>query len=54
MAPNEIAECPFCWERMQQEDRDGSTWLICPNGCPTELEIIAERAPLQRATGSGK
>jgi hypothetical protein len=35
----EIIECPFCLERMRNEERDGSAWLVCPNGCPTELEI---------------
>ena len=31
-------ECPFCFDRMQIEDRDGILWVVCPNGCPTEFE----------------
>lgn len=25
-------------ERMQVEMRAGTAWLVCPNGCPTEVE----------------
>jgi len=42
---NESAECPLCLERMQPEDRAGSTWMICPNGCPTELEVALAKPP---------
>jgi hypothetical protein len=35
---SEIVECPFCFDRMQHEDRDGVGWMVCPNGCPTEME----------------
>lgn len=34
----ETVECPFCFDRMQTEDRGGIAWLVCPNGCPTEIE----------------
>jgi len=34
----ETIECPFCFDRMHFEDRDGAGWLVCPNGCPTEME----------------
>jgi hypothetical protein len=34
----EIVECPFCLDRMRFEDRAGDGWLVCPNGCPTEME----------------
>jgi hypothetical protein len=37
-------ECPFCFDRMQLEDRDGVAWLVCPNGCPTEVEAPAPKA----------
>jgi hypothetical protein len=47
------AECPFCMDRMQVEDRDGHDWLICPNGCPTEIEAPLEASvPPSRAAGS--
>ena len=65
MLPNEVAECPFCFGRMQLEDRDGESWLVCPNGCPTELQIPTPKPPLSevqtsvpvlqaRAAGSSK
>ena len=41
MQPNDVAECPFCLGRMQLEDREGESWMVCPNGCPTELQIPA-------------
>jgi hypothetical protein len=34
----EIVECPFCFDRMQFEDRGGIGWMVCPNGCATEME----------------
>lgn len=34
----EVTECPVCLGRMELEDRGGSAWLVCPNGCPTEFE----------------
>lgn len=61
MQPNDLAECPFCLGRMQLEDRDGESWMVCPNGCPTELKIltpqpaIADPAALHvRAASSSK
>ncbi len=38
MEETEIVECPFCFDRMQFEDRGGVGWMVCPNGCPTEVE----------------
>ena len=38
MEDDETVECPFCFDRMQFEDRSGDGWLVCPNGCPTEME----------------
>jgi len=32
------AECPVCLAPMEPEDRDGVVWLVCANGCPTEME----------------
>ena len=60
MLPIDVAECPFCLGRMQLEEHDGESWMVCPNGCPTELLIpVAERpaseAPVvleARAAGS--
>jgi hypothetical protein len=46
METNE-AECPLCMGRMEPEDRDGTAWLVCPNGCPTELE-----APIRKPVAS--
>jgi len=45
MATEEAAECPFCLEQMQIEERDGKAWLFCPNGCPTESEVILRKPP---------
>lgn len=36
-------ECPFCLDRMQIEDRDGVLWLVCPNGCATEVEAPVKK-----------
>jgi len=44
---------------MQEEDRDGNTWLVCPNGCATEYEapprkppgVEGEAQPLARGAG---
>jgi hypothetical protein len=36
---SEFDQCPFCLERMCLEERDAGAWLICPNGCPTEVEV---------------
>jgi hypothetical protein len=46
----ETVECPFCLDRMRAKNLNGSMWLVCPNGCPTELEM-APRKPA--ATESG-
>ncbi len=52
MQPNDVAECPFCLGRMQLEDRDGESWMVCPNGCPTELRILVpEPAVPETQTG---
>lgn len=40
----EQTECPFCLDRMQLEDRAGIAWLVCPNGCPTEMEAPEAKA----------
>ena len=40
----EAVECPFCLERMQLENRDAVAWLVCPNGCPTEIEAPVKKA----------
>ena len=48
MDETEPVECPFCMESMQVEERDQTAWLICPNGCPTEMEI-AVRKPMESA-----
>jgi hypothetical protein len=40
----ETVECPFCFDRMQFEDRAGVGWLVCPNGCATEMEAPAPEA----------
>ena len=45
MLPNDLAECPFCFGRMQLEDREGESWMVCHNGCPTELLIPAAERP---------
>jgi hypothetical protein len=65
MQPNDVAECPFCFGRMQLEDRDGESWMVCPNGCPTELQVPTPKPPVSetetavsvlqaRAAGSSK
>lgn len=36
-------ECPFCLERMELEERSAVAWLVCPNGCPTEIEAPAPK-----------
>ena len=65
MQPNDVAECPFCLGRMQLEDRDGESWMVCPNGCPTELQVLTPKPPVSetetamsvlqaRAAGSSK
>ena len=64
MQPNDVAECPFCLGRMQLEDREGESWMVCPNGCPTELQIPASNpvseteavlpVPQVRAAGTNK
>jgi hypothetical protein len=28
----------MCFGQMELEEIDGSEWLMCPNGCPTEYE----------------
>jgi len=43
----ETVECPFCLDRMQVKDRHGSPWLVCRNGCPTEVE-----APVRKPAAS--
>lgn len=40
----EAVECPFCFERMEIEDRQGIAWLVCPNGCATEIEAPVTKA----------
>jgi hypothetical protein len=42
---NEGTECPLCLEHMQVEKRGGKTWLVCPNGCPTEAEVLLRKPP---------
>jgi hypothetical protein len=39
----ETVECPFCFDRMQFEDHGGAGWLVCPNGCATEMEAPAPK-----------
>jgi len=55
----EAVECPFCLERMQIEDRGGVAWLVCPNGCATEVEApvkkpAATEADTPRARAAGE
>jgi len=38
---DDAAECPFCLGRMQLDETDGESWMVCPNGCPTEFQISA-------------
>jgi len=35
-ASSQESECPVCMGKMQLEEREDATWLVCPNGCPTE------------------
>jgi hypothetical protein len=49
MLPIDVAECPFCLGRMQLEDCDGESWMVCPNGCPTELPVPAPELPVSEA-----
>jgi hypothetical protein len=44
MQRTEAVECPFCLDLMKIEERGGVVWLVCPNGCATEIEA-AERKP---------
>ena len=61
METNEATECPVCLAQMLLEDRDGSDWLVCPNGCPTEVEAPVRKptpvsesdVPLARARTTG-
>ena len=39
------SECPVCLGKMQLEDWDGRAWQVCPNGCPTEFEVILRKPP---------
>jgi hypothetical protein len=39
------AECPVCLATMEPEERDATVWLVCPNGCPTELEAPIRKPP---------
>ena len=39
LEPLETAECPICLAPMNSEEQDGELWLVCPNGCPTEVEV---------------
>ncbi|HLH41039.1 MAG TPA: hypothetical protein VKX39_17950 [Bryobacteraceae bacterium] len=43
MQRTEAVECPFCLDRMEIEDRDGALWLVCPNGCATEVEAPVKK-----------
>jgi hypothetical protein len=43
MESSDPVECPFCMERMQLEMREETTWLICPNGCATEIEVVVRK-----------
>jgi hypothetical protein len=45
MESNAVDECPFCLGRMELEDREGTDWLVCPNGCPTEIEAPVRKPP---------
>ncbi len=37
------SECPLCLGPMQLEEHDGTAWLFCPNGCPTEFEAPSRK-----------
>ena len=62
MQPADAAECPFCFGRMQLEAGEKESWMVCPNGCPTEFRIAdpapaaleATAEPQARAAGSSK
>jgi len=41
----EEAQCPMCLGQMEREEREGSDWLACPNGCPTEFEAPIPKPP---------
>ena len=45
MEINDEAECPMCLAQMLLEDRDGIDWLVCPNGCPTEVTAPVRKPP---------
>lgn len=49
MEMNESSECPLCLEQMQLEDREQQSWLVCPNGCPTDMEIVIPKKPPEAA-----
>jgi len=42
---NDGAECPFCLEPMGLEQREQGSWLVCPNGCPTDTEVAPRKPP---------
>lgn len=52
MEINEEAECPMCLAQMELEDRDGIDWLVCPNGCPTEVTAPVRKPPVLSEGGS--
>lgn len=62
MENNESAECPFCLARMQIRDQEGRDWMVCPNGCPTELEVLepkpaasaAAAEPIRKSRAAGR
>jgi hypothetical protein len=41
--PSETTECPFCLGQMRVEECEGKTWLVCPNSCPTEYEVVPRK-----------
>lgn len=43
MQRTETVECPFCLDRMEIEEREGIPWLVCPNGCATEIEASLKK-----------
>ena len=53
MEIDDLAECPFCLGRMQLEDRDGESWMVCPNGCSTELQIPVAIKPVVPESPTG-
>jgi hypothetical protein len=36
---------------MEPEEREGTDWLVCPNGCPTEFEAPIPK-PVAMETGT--